>query len=197
MNLAAFGRNARVPGDHLDATLLRALQHGNERVRIVGGDGDGIDLLGDQRVDDFDLRFSGRGSRSGIDDLDAKFFSRFLGALVGGVKEAVAERLDDQRDAGLVLGHCGRRDHDGNGRRGGEQFQKIHSVSSLRSLLMYVWFSGDGCLMLRLKTRVCHKKPNACCFQHVSVFIADAAIGHNSGNSVQPAQDKARAGRKF
>src|SRR3569832_559567 len=41
-----------------------------------------------------DLGFGGRLGRTGIDDIDiAQFLGRFLGALVGGVEEAVAERL--------------------------------------------------------------------------------------------------------
>ena len=47
--------------------------------------------------------FGGRLGRAGVDDLDvAEFLGRFFGALVGGVEEAVAERLHDQRDLDVL-----------------------------------------------------------------------------------------------
>ena len=47
-------------------------------------------------------RFGGGRGRAGVDDLDvAEFLGGFLGALVGGIEEAVAERLHHQRDLGL------------------------------------------------------------------------------------------------
>ena len=79
--------------------LHRLLQRRHQRVLVIGRDGDGIDLLRDQRVDHLDLAFGGRGGRAGVDDLDvAEFLGRFLRALVGGLEEADAERLDDEGD---------------------------------------------------------------------------------------------------
>ena len=127
MQLTTFRRNGGVPAQHLDAALHGALEHRHQGIRIVGGDGDGVDLLSDQRVDDFDLRFGRRGGRAGIDQLDiAEFGGSFLGALGSGVEEAVAERLHDQRDAGLVLGKNRAGEQHGGGRSGGQQFQKLH-----------------------------------------------------------------------
>ena len=78
---------------------MALLQRRHERIGIVGGDGDGIDLLGDQRVDDLDLAFGRGRGRAGIDHLDiAEFLRGFLRAFVGGIEEAVAERFDDEGD---------------------------------------------------------------------------------------------------
>ena len=52
--------------------------------------------------------FGGGVGRAGVDDLDvAQLLGRLLGALVGGLEEADAERLDDERDAHVVLRHGG------------------------------------------------------------------------------------------
>ena len=68
-----------------------------------------LTLLGDQRVDDVDLAFGGRLGRAGVDDLDiAEFLGGFLGALVGGVEEAVAERF---LTTSAILTFCGRGRH--------------------------------------------------------------------------------------
>ena len=117
LHLTALGGDARIPRDHGDAAVHRLLQRGHQRVGVVGRNGDGIDALGDQRVDDLDLAFGGGVGRAGVDDLDiAEFLGGFLRALVGGLEEADAERLDDQRDA-LGLGVRAAGDEGGGERR--------------------------------------------------------------------------------
>ncbi|MND87517.1 hypothetical protein D3C80_795180 [compost metagenome] len=130
----AFRCNTAIPGDHLDAALRRLFQRRHDRIRVVGGNGDRIDALSDQRVDYFDLAFRRRRSRAGIDDLDAaEFLCRLLCALVGGFKEAVAERFNHKRD--LHVGSIRRRRHHGNGQcRAKSQllrqlFRKFHANS--------------------------------------------------------------------
>ena len=132
MHLAAFRRDAGVPGDDGDAAFHRLLQRRNQRVGVVGRDRDGVDLLGDQRVDDLDLAFGGGRGRAGVDHLDlAEFLGGFLRALVGGVEEAVAERLHDQADLDR-LGTGGRREHrDGKRCRHHQFLQNAHRISSL------------------------------------------------------------------
>jgi len=108
------------------------LQHRHQRVGVIGRNRDGVDLLRDQRIDHFDLRFGGRLGRTGVDDVDiAEFLSRLFGALVGGIEEAVAERLHHQRDL-HVLGVGCVHEHGGGKRRCNHQFlQKAHRISSL------------------------------------------------------------------
>ena len=99
MHHAAIFAHAGVKRDDLDAAVHSTLEHRGQRVGVIGGDHDGRNLLRDQRVDDFDLAF-GRGlGRAGVDDLNVfEFLGGFLRALVGGVKEAVAQTLHHQSD---------------------------------------------------------------------------------------------------
>ena len=93
------GATRRIVGDDLDAALHRLLQRRHQRVGIVGRDRDGVDVLGDQRVEHFDLAFGGRRGRAGVDDFGVEFRGGFLGALVDGIEEAVAERFGDHAHA--------------------------------------------------------------------------------------------------
>jgi hypothetical protein len=86
-------------GDDLDATVARLLERGHERVRIVGRHRDGIDALRDERIQHFDLPFGRRRRGAREDDFGVELLGGFVGALVHGIEEAVAQRLGDQTDA--------------------------------------------------------------------------------------------------
>ncbi|MNL43655.1 hypothetical protein D3C87_1661770 [compost metagenome] len=89
---AAFRCHAGIPGDDLDAALRRLFQRRNHGVRVIGGNGDGIHALRDQRIDDLDLAFRSGAGRARIDDLDAtEVFCSLLRALVGGFEKAIAK----------------------------------------------------------------------------------------------------------
>ena len=77
----------------------RLLERGHQRVRIVGRHGDGIDALRDERIQHFDLAFGRRRRRAGEDHFGVELLGGFVGALVHGIEEAVAQRLGDQADA--------------------------------------------------------------------------------------------------
>jgi hypothetical protein len=96
--------DSAVEADHLDAAIHRLLADGHERVGVVRGDDEAVDLLRDLRVDHGDLLFRGRLGRGGVDDLHAADFLRRLVRAVGaGVEIAVAEILHDHGHA-LVRG---------------------------------------------------------------------------------------------
>ena len=101
MQRTAGGSDRGIVGNHFDSALHRAFQSRHQRVRIVGGDCDGIDVLGDERVDDFDLALCGGSGRPGEDDLDAELAGGFVGALVYGVEESIAQGFGDDADAQL------------------------------------------------------------------------------------------------
>jgi hypothetical protein len=106
MGLAPLGGHGAVPRDDRDLALHGLLEDRHQGVGVVGGHGDGVDPLRDQRVEGLGLAFGGRGRRAGIDQLDiAEFLGRFLAALAGGLEEADAERLHDQGDADIVRRH--------------------------------------------------------------------------------------------
>jgi hypothetical protein len=99
----------RVEGDHLDPALHGLLADGHERVRVVGGHHDAVDLLGDEAVDHRNLILGGGLGGSGVDDLHpAKLLGGFHRAVAAGVEIGVAEVLDDHRDA--LVGREGRTD---------------------------------------------------------------------------------------
>ena len=102
-------RHAAVERHHLDAALHRLLHRSAPaRSGSLAEMTMAFDLLRDQRVDDLDLALGGGRGRAGVDDLDvAQLLGRFLGALVGGVEEAVAEAFHDHRDLGLFAAAAG------------------------------------------------------------------------------------------
>ena len=97
MHLPSFRGDTGIPRDNRNASLHGFFQGGNQRVLVVGRYGDSIDLLCDQRVDDFDLSFSGGVCRPGIDNFHiAEFSGGFLGTLGSCFEKANAQCLDDQ-----------------------------------------------------------------------------------------------------
>ncbi len=100
MHDAAFLADGRVKADDLDAAFHGLLADRHEGVRIVGRNDDAIDLLGDQRVDDGNLLFSGCLGGRRIDDLEAASFrGGFHGAFGAGVEIAVAKVLHHHGNA--------------------------------------------------------------------------------------------------
>ena len=101
----AFRSDAGVERNHFDAATHRLLADRHQRVGVVGRNGDGVDFLRDEGVDDGDLFLGRRLGRAGVDQVDvAEFLGRLDAAVVTGVEEAVAERLDDHGDAEPVGG---------------------------------------------------------------------------------------------
>ena len=131
---AAILGDARVKRQHLDAAAHGLLGRRYERVRVIGRNDDGVDLLRDERVDQLDLTFRSGLRRAGEDDLDvAEFLGGFVSALVSGVEEAVTQRLDDHGDLHLVGGlrvegeTCG--DDGGGGKCLGEFHENLLELS--------------------------------------------------------------------
>ena len=103
MHDSAFGRDAGIERDHLDAAADGFLADGHQGVGVVGGNRDAVDLLRDQRIDDGDLLLGGGLGRAGVDQFDiAELLGGFHAAVAAGVEETVAERLGHQGDAQIV-----------------------------------------------------------------------------------------------
>ena len=119
-----------VEGRHLDAGIHRLFQLGLEGVEVVGGDADGIGLLGDQVVQNLDLGVS--GGILGIHDVDGGAFA-FTGLLEGrggDLEEGVAGGFADQRDLLAIGGARQRGGHQTGNQQGHEQDrnQFLHGV---------------------------------------------------------------------
>ena len=74
-------------------------KRGNQRVWIIGGNCNGIDALGNQAVNDFDLAFSGCVCWTGVNNINAAQFSgSFFGAFCGSFKKPDTQGFDNQSD---------------------------------------------------------------------------------------------------
>ena len=117
-NTAVFA-DARVKRNHLDAARHRLFANRDQCILIIGRNGDGIDLLRNERVNHSDLLFSSGLGRAGVDDLDiAEFFGGFHAAIAHGIKEADAESLHHQRHADFISGKGGGNNTGGQSRCG-------------------------------------------------------------------------------
>src|SRR5580704_6326491 len=100
----SLGRDPRVEGQNGDPALHRLFCCRDQRVRVIGGDEQNVDMLCDQRIDDSDLLLDGRRGRARIDQFDvAELLRRHLPAVAPDVEVVDAEHLDDHGDAELLL----------------------------------------------------------------------------------------------
>ena len=182
-------------------------QNWNERILVVCGNSNRIDLLRDQRVNHFDLALCRSLGRTCVDHFDvAKLLGSFLRTLVGSIKKADAESLDHQRDLdGLSLCRCSHsRKCEGGSRQ--QCFHLAHGISSLRALLFVLSSSvpvavptlifppcsrNGGFRVQRLRADFCHDQLHASVFQHALFALCDAVIGDDGRNAIQTAQDQA------
>ena len=105
---AGIGLGVGVVADDVDALAQRLLQHRRDRHRVVGGEQDAVDALGDVVVDEGDLVVDVGLGRAVGRDLDvAEFLRRLLHALRRRREVADADQLGhvDQRD--LLAGEVG------------------------------------------------------------------------------------------
>ena len=95
---AGRGGDVGIVGDDLHALLLGALQRRRDRIGVVARDGDHVDLLRDEVVDELDLRLGGRLRGRLLDDLAADLALGFLGAGLGDLEIGIGVELGQEAD---------------------------------------------------------------------------------------------------
>ncbi|MND97393.1 hypothetical protein D3C80_897120 [compost metagenome] len=205
MDNAAFGCNAGIPRDNLDATLRSFLERRHNSIRIVGRDSNCIYALSDQRIDDFDLAFSCGCCRAGIDDLNAtQFLGRFLCTFIGSFKKAITKRFCNKCD--LHIGSLSSCRHEGNGQRCAHcQFLEKFHVLFLPIKNIKIDKSGSGdfsgfppfATLTDIGRNLSYDELNACIFDHPPRLIRNAVIGDQCADTVERTENETGATDEF